>query len=55
VLIRRQYQFPRPEIEGLKAVEEKYLELTQRKRNGDKLDPEEVDYLDFANNTLLEA
>lgn len=53
MLVRKQYIFPRPEIEGMKAVETKFLELSARKRNGDRLDPEEADYYDYANNELM--
>lgn len=51
-MLLRKYEFPMPEIDGFKAVEEKYLELLNRRRNGERLDEEERDYFDYANNVL---
>lgn len=53
MLTRRIYDFPLPEIDGVEAVEIKYLELSRRHRNGEFLENEEIDYMDFANNILL--
>lgn len=53
MIIRKQYNFPRPEVEGIEAVEKKYLELLHRLREFEKLDNEEIDYMDYANNVLM--
>jgi hypothetical protein len=52
MLRRKQYIFPVPEIDGMKAVEVKYLELLGRRRQ-EKLDDEEEDFLSWANNVLM--
>lgn len=51
MLSRRVYTFPVPEIDGMAAVNEKYLELKRRYRD-EQLDEEELDYMDYANNVL---
>ena len=52
MIVRKEYEFPLPEVDGIKAVETKYLELVSKKRDG-HLDEYEEDYLDYANNVLM--
>jgi len=44
------YDLPKPD--DIHAVEELYLDLSSRYRNGEKLEDEELDIMDFANNIL---
>jgi hypothetical protein len=46
------YNFPMLK-DGRIAVEEKFCELYNQYRNGDKLDPEALDWMDTANNWLM--
>ena len=39
--------------DGLVAVEQKYCEIYNAYRNGEKLDPEVLDWMDTANTWLL--
>lgn len=49
----RVFEFPTIS-DGIKPVEEKFCELVQKYRDH-SLNPEELDYLDWANNALIEA
>lgn len=49
----RVFEFPTIN-DGIKPVEEKFCELVQKYRDH-SLNPEELDYLDWANNALIEA
>ena len=53
MLARKEYIFPIPEVDGMKAVEEKYLEILHKVRDKEQVDDEELDYLDYANNVLM--
>lgn len=55
MLVRKQFVFPRPDVEGIDAVEKKYLEILHRVREHESVEDEEIDYLDYANNVLLAA
>ena len=48
------FSFPTPSKDGTKRVEEMYCQLVNRKRSGEPLDPEELDYMDYANTVLSE-
>ena len=39
--------------DGRIAVEEKYCELVNKYRSGDRLDPEAIDWMDSANTWLI--
>ena len=49
------FSFPDPLKDGTKKVEETYCELLSRQRRGEYLQPEEIDYMDYANNVLSET
>ena len=49
------FSFPDPTKDGTKKVEETYCELLSRQRQGEALQPEEIDYMDYANNVLSES
>jgi len=49
------FSFPDPLKDGTKKVEETYCELLSRQRQGEALQPEEIDYMDYANNVLSET
>lgn len=46
------YNFPTLR-DGRVAVEQKFCELYTQYRNGEKLDPEALDWMDTANNWLM--
>jgi hypothetical protein len=48
------FNFPTPEKDGKREVETTFCELINRKRSGEYLHPEELDYLDFANTVLTQ-
>jgi hypothetical protein len=41
--------------EGTSKVEREFVRLMSRRRQGDPLAPEELDYMDWANNALQDA
>jgi hypothetical protein len=46
--------FKLPTIEsGVGIVEQKYIEVLNKYRSGEVLDPEVIDWMDYANNVLL--
>jgi hypothetical protein len=54
MIIRKEYEFPVLEKDGIKAVEQTWLEL-KRKRRDEELSEAELDWFDYANNILLTA
>lgn len=46
------YNFP-TETDGLNLVEQKFCELYAKYRNQEKLDPIELDYMDWANSVIV--
>lgn len=46
------YEFPRLE-DGVAAIEKKLVDLESRERHGERLAPEERDWLDWANLVTL--
>ena len=49
------FTFPDPVKDGTGKVEETYCNLLSRKRNGEPLNPEELDWMDWANNVIIES
>jgi hypothetical protein len=47
-----QFEFPTVEKDGVKAVEEKVVELVLQYRDHAVIPPEALDWLDWANNAL---
>lgn len=50
----KMYRFPTLN-DGIAAVETEYCDLLNEKRNGVSLDPEVLDWMDYANNVLTTA
>lgn len=53
MIIRKEFEFPRLDVDGIGAVEKKYLELLHKKRSTGHLEDAEMDYYDYANNVLM--
>jgi hypothetical protein len=48
------FKFPDPVRDGNDKVEETYCDLLSRKRSGENLNPEQLDWMDWANTVLTQ-